>query len=188
MKTYTVYFGVDGSGEMDIRAESADEAQKVFAQMDVLEILKGAKLHTDDCICESYEVKEREVAITMIANGEMSTDEMNTMCAEGGVRPIPCVKFRDAETVEWIAKLAEETAEVVIEAKAYETIETKAYKTGKSLDNAREAKGRLAGELTDVVTLCVSWLDALGLNEVSRDAIQRIVNEKNRKRGYHERL
>lgn len=41
-------------------------------------------------------------------------------------------------------------------------------------------------EITDVITLCTSWLDALGCDEEERDEWQRRVNEKNRMRGYHE--
>ena len=32
------------------------------------------------------------------------------------IKPIPCVKFRNASTKEWMEKLAEETAEVLGEA------------------------------------------------------------------------
>ena len=49
------------------------------------------------------------------------------------------------------------------------------------LQNARK---RLAEELTDVITVCVSWLDADGWDEEARGELQREVNEKNKKRGY----
>lgn len=47
-----------------------------------------------------------------------------------------------------------------------------------------EARKRLAMELTDVKTLCESWLYAEGWDEEERDELQRLVNEKNYERGY----
>ena len=43
---------------------------------------------------------------------------------------------------------------------------------------------RLAEELTDVITLCTSWLYAIGYDEYLRGELQRRVNEKNKARGY----
>ena len=42
----------------------------------------------------------------------------------------------------------------------------------------------LAEKLTDVITVCVSWLDALGYDEEMRGELHRRVNEKNKKRGH----
>ena len=42
----------------------------------------------------------------------------------------------------------------------------------------------LAEGLTDVITVCTSWLDALGYDEVKRAEIQGEVNDKNCRRGY----
>nr|DAF15182.1 MAG TPA: NTP-PPase-like protein [Bacteriophage sp.] len=96
-------------------------------------------------------------------------------------KPQPCTRFRDAGTVEWIAKLTEETNEAIQEAENYEMIcKNAAAGTGDVLD----AKDRLAEELTDVITVCVSWLDALGYDEANRGELNRRVNEKNEKRGY----
>lgn len=50
--------------------------------------------------------------------------------------------------------------------------------------SAAHAKDRLAEELTDVITVCTSWLYALGYDEEQRGEVQRRVNEKNRERGY----
>nr|DAS84385.1 MAG TPA: NTP-PPase-like protein [Caudoviricetes sp.] len=96
-------------------------------------------------------------------------------------KPQPCTKFRDAKITAWIAKLSEETNEVVQEAENYEMIcKNAAAGTGDVLD----AKDRLAEELTDVITVCVSWLDALGYDEEMRGELQRRVNEKNCEQGY----
>ena len=88
-------------------------------------------------------------------------------------KPQPCTKFRDAERMAWIAKLVEETHEVVQEAEIIE-------------ENwcSISATDRLAEELTDVITVCVSWLDALGYDEYLRGEVQKRVNEKNKARGY----
>lgn len=96
-------------------------------------------------------------------------------------RPQPCTKFCDAKITAWIAKLSEETNEVVQEAENYEMVcKNAAAGTGDVLD----AKDRLAEELTDVITVCVSWLHALGYDEYLRGEVQRRVNEKNKARGY----
>ena len=97
-------------------------------------------------------------------------------------KPQPCTKYRDATQIEWIAKLAEETNEVVQEAQIVAQIE-KADEEALSTV-LWEARKRLAMELTDVKTLCESWLYAEGWDEEERGELQREVNEKNRKRGY----
>lgn len=47
-----------------------------------------------------------------------------------------------------------------------------------------EARKRLALELTDVIHVCVSWLNAEGWDEAARCELHRLVNEKNKDRGY----
>ena len=97
-------------------------------------------------------------------------------------KPQPCTKYRDAERMAWIAKLVEETHEVVQEAQIVAQLE----KADKEALNTVlwEARKRLAMELTDVKTLCESWLYAEGWDEEERGELQREVNEKNRERGY----
>ena len=97
-------------------------------------------------------------------------------------KPQPCTKYRDAERMAWIAKLVEETHEVVQEAQIVAQLE-KADEEALSTV-LWEARKRLAMELTDVITVCVSWLDAEGWDEEERDELQRLVNEKNYERGY----
>ena len=43
-----------------------------------------------------------------------------------------------------------------------------------------------AEEIADIITVCVSQLEALGFDEKKRSEIFRRVNEKNEKRGYFE--
>ena len=98
-------------------------------------------------------------------------------------KPQPCTKFRGAQTAEWIAKLSEETNEVIQEAKEMaELFENQcAVVDPEEMEAVQE---RLALELTDVITVCTSWLHALGYDEYLRGEVQRRVNEKNKKRGY----
>ena len=97
-------------------------------------------------------------------------------------KPQPCTKYRDAERMAWIAKLIEETHEVVQEAQIVAQLE-KADEEALSTV-LLEARKRLAMELTDVKTLCESWLYAEGWDEEERGELQRLVNEKNKERGY----
>ena len=101
-------------------------------------------------------------------------------------KPQPCTKYRDAERMAWIAKLDEETHEVIQEAYTVSQLEQTNKKApceamNEVLQNARK---RLAMELTDVKTLCESWLYAEGWDEEARGELQREVNEKNKARGY----
>ena len=90
-------------------------------------------------------------------------------------KPQPCTVFANAGTVDWVAKLNEEVYEVMLESAYVERLADVAD------DDDVE---RLAEELTDVITVCVSWLHALGYDEYLRGEVQKRVNEKNRERGY----
>lgn len=97
-------------------------------------------------------------------------------------KPQPCTKFAYEWTIVWMAKIAEETNEVIQAAKEFEDIKEK---TGRERNKEYiEAEYHLAEELTDVITLCTSWLHAIGYDEDARGDLQRQVNEKNRERGY----
>ena len=99
-------------------------------------------------------------------------------------KPQPCVKFSDATTAAWIAKLSEETNEVVQEAVILEDCADELGTVDHDVYGIVDVKKRLATELTDVITVCTSWLHALGYDEYLRGELQRRVNEKNKKRGY----
>ena len=98
-------------------------------------------------------------------------------------KPQPCtVKFRDADALDWTAKLIEETDEAVHEARIVRNLtRSNDEKLNQHLQLARK---RLAEELTDVIHVCVSWLDAEGWDEEARGELHRYVNEKNKDRGY----
>lgn len=90
-------------------------------------------------------------------------------------RPQPCTKFRNAGIVDWAAKLNKEVYEVIRGAAYIERLADEAD------DDDVE---RLAEELTNVITVCTSWLDALGYDEEKRGELHRRVNEKNEERGH----
>lgn len=98
-------------------------------------------------------------------------------------KPQPCTKFRDAGVLAWIAKLVEETHEVVQEAAILEENADEDGTVDHDIYGLVDVKKRLIMELTDVITLCTSWLDALGCDETMRGEVQRRVNKKNKVRG-----
>nr|DAT07995.1 MAG TPA: hypothetical protein [Caudoviricetes sp.] len=90
-------------------------------------------------------------------------------------KPQPCNMFDVADVEAWGIELSKGV---------YEVIKWVAY-----MDNFldcvdRDDEACLAEELTNVITVCTSWLDALGYNEARRGEMQRLVNEKNKDRGY----
>ena len=90
-------------------------------------------------------------------------------------KPQPCTRFWNAGMVEWIAKLNEEVYEVIRRAAYVERIADEAD------DDDDEAC--LAEDLTNVITVCTSWLAALGYDEARRGELQKRINEENKKRG-----
>ncbi|WP_314667119.1 hypothetical protein [uncultured Selenomonas sp.] len=101
-------------------------------------------------------------------------------------QPQPCTRFRNAGTVEWIVKLMEETNEAVQEAYTVSQLRqsNKKFPCEAMNEVVQGARERLAMELTDVIHVCVSWLNAEGWDEEARGELHRRVNEKNKKRGY----
>ena len=82
--------------------------------------------------------------------------------------PVPCKV--NCSMREWFAKLEEEV--------------TEAHEAAVLYENGLQHKRFIADELTDVITVCTSFLEAIGYNEHERMAVQRRVNEKNQRRGY----
>lgn len=99
-------------------------------------------------------------------------------------KPQPAQNSATTTITEWIAKLMEETNEVVQEAVILEDCADELGAVDHDVYGIVDVKKRLATELTDVITLCTSWLDALGYDEEARGEVQKRVNEKNRERGY----
>ena len=101
-------------------------------------------------------------------------------------KPQPCTKYRDAERMAWIVKLMEETNEAIQEAYTVSQHEqsNKEFPCEAMNEVIQDASERLALELTDVIHVCVSWLDAEGWDEAARCELHRLVNKKNEERGY----
>ena len=90
-------------------------------------------------------------------------------------KPQPCDMFDVADGEAWAKELGKHMYDVVRDViymdQFFDCIE-------------RADEEDLAEKLTDVITVCTSWIDALGYDEVKRAEIQRKVNDKNRRRGY----
>ena len=151
-----------------------------------------------DGVCASVEKSFREVVYEIwvqddkikrmqeeIEELKRENDRLKTnVDTDDMTKPQPCTKFCDAGTVEWIAKLMEETNEAIQEAVI---LEENADEDG-TVDHDKyglvDVKKRLSMELTDVIHVCISWLDAEGWDKEARGELHRRVNEKNRERGY----
>ena len=78
--------------------------------------------------------------------------------------PHPCY-FPNSTSKDWFAKINEEVFE------AHEAI-------------FFGDKNKIAEEVTDIITVCTSFLEYLGISKNERMAVQRSVNIKNHNRGY----
>ena len=143
-------------------------------------------------VCASVEESFRAVVAEIWAQAnkidqlQAENEELKLKTDADMTKPQPCTRFRNAGTVEWIAKLMEETNEAIQEAYTVSQLEqTRKKAPCEAMDEVlRNARERLAMELTDVKTLCESWLYAEGWDEEERGELQRLVNEKNKERGY----
>ena len=97
--------------------------------------------------------------------GEQEGTNVNMM------RPQPCRKFKMISAADWVTKFMEEVVEVV-------------HIAADTLDDEDMLADKLGEELTDLITVCTSWLDAFGYDEVARGKLQECVNEKNKAWGY----
>ena len=106
------------------------------------------------------------------------------------IKPVPCLKFRDKTIEQLAADVQEEVDEVksaisdVNRIVGYITIRDDEERARKAA--AAAAIGHLAEELTDVITVCTTFLEIIGYGPDDRDITQIMVNEKNRERGYHD--
>lgn len=149
------------------------------------EAIMGTKEHAKI----KYFAETMNEAVAMLHKQQKRVEELEAELAKTGrpvVKPIPCRKFKDAATLEWVAKLAEETNEVIAGANVLEEYADEDGVVDHDVLGIVDVKDKLSQELTDVITVCVSWLDALGYDEAERERLQERVNEKNRKRGYHD--
>lgn len=110
---------------------------------------------------------------------DMLAQRIRAQVLTEGMRPRPCIKFKLNPISSWIAKLMEEMTEAVHVAAEWAEDDDK-----KMEGNVIVPPEDLAEGLTDVITVCTSWLDALGYDEVKRAEIQGEVNDKNCRQGY----
>ena len=79
-------------------------------------------------------------------------------------------------TRDWFMKLQEEISEAMEKMML--------YRYGDYQVSANIEREDIAEEIADIITVCISYLNALGYDEEKRSEIFRKVNEKNEKRGY----
>ena len=93
-------------------------------------------------------------------------------------KPQPCTRFRNDDDFEWVVRLSEGLHEVIMELSRQNDF----------MDKEKEDDDvfgmRLAERLTNIITVCTSWLDTMAYDEELRGEVQRRVNEKNKARGY----
>jgi len=91
------------------------------------------------------------------------------------IKPQPCNMFDVADGEAWAKELGKHMYDVVRDViymeQFFDCIE-------------RADEEALAEKLTEIITVCTSWIDALGYDEAKRGELQRRINEKNRERGY----
>lgn len=153
---------------------------------DIAKTVEEKAKDIDRCHMEgSYETdKPWEEMVLWLRKARECADSL--LVAPGGqnidmTKPQPCTKFAGATVEERVAKLNEETYEVMRDAAHIELIADEADDEDKS-----SLATCLAIDLTDVIHVCVSWIAALGFNEEARGDLHRMVNEKNKARGYLE--
>ena len=90
-------------------------------------------------------------------------------------KPQPCNMFDVADVEAWGKELGKHmygvVRDVIYMDQFFDCIE-------------RADEEALAEKLTDVITVCTSWLHALGYDEKARGEVQRRVNEKHKARGF----
>ena len=90
-------------------------------------------------------------------------------------RPQPCDMFDVVDGEAWAKELGKHMYDVIKDViymdQFFDCIE-------------RADEEALAEKLTDIITVCTSWIDALGYDEAKRGELQRRVNEKNCEQGY----
>ncbi len=99
------------------------------------------------------------------------------------ILPRPVIRDKDGKLVkeeydfrDWYLKLQEEFFEIA-EASAF-------FQAGLEVPGLTENYERLAEELADLITVCISYLENLDYDEKARSELFAKVNAKNEKRGY----
>ena len=137
---------------------------------DIAKIVEEKAKDIDRCHMEgSYETdKPWEEMVLWLRKARECVDSLHV--APGGqnidmTKPQPCNMFDVADGEAWAKKLGKHMEQFF-----------------DCIDRADEEA--LAENLTEIITVCTSWIDALGYDETKRGELQRRVNEKNCEQGY----
>ena len=108
---------------------------------------------------------------------DMPAEEWEKLISSKNILPRPVIRDDNGKLTKcspcyWYLKLHEEIFEVMV-------VQADIERDW----NARDYDD-VAEEIADVITVCISYLNALGYDEKKRSEIFRRVNEKNEKRGY----
>ena len=125
-------------------------------------------------LAENLTEEEEKILIDLCA-GRLQT--------EGKILPRPVVRDGNGKLVkeeydfrDWYLKLQEEFFEMA-ESSAF-------FQAGIEVQGLNQSYERLAEELADIITVCISYLEYLDYDEKARSELFAKVNEKNEKRGY----
>ena len=147
---------------------------------DIAKIVEEKAKDIDRCHMEgSYETdKPWEEMVLWLRKARECVDSLHV--APGGqnidmTKPQPCNMFDVADGEAWAKKLGKHMYDVVRDAIYMEQFFD-------CIDRADEEA--LAEKLTEIITVCTSWIDALGYDEAKRGELHRRVNEKYKARGH----
>lgn len=135
---------------------------------------------------EIQHLRDENEQLKILADSGKNRVDTKQKCVIDMTRPQPCTKFMDEPPMLWAAKLTEEVSEVfrasVQLGILYDALDVAINNVDEKA--VRFAENLMSEELTDVITVCTSWLASLGYDEAERGRIQRAVNDKNHRRGY----
>ena len=108
------------------------------------------------------------------------------------ILPRPVVRDRNGKMIkkhnvkDFFFRVIEELLEATEEYNKLKTWQNANVHNHKEI--SEEYREKFAEEVCDIITVCVSMLEANGIDEEKRSKIFRQVNEKNEKRGYFEEV
>jgi hypothetical protein len=124
---------------------------------------------------EIQHLRDENERLKILADSGKKCVDPKQKCVIDMTRPQPCDMFDVADGEAWAKELGKHMYDVIKDViymdQFFDCIE-------------RADKEALAEKLTDIITVCTSWIDALGYDEVKRAEIQGKVNDKNCRRGY----
>lgn len=162
---------------MEYQAVGTNE--DTIAQINERVVLTTAGIAQLKELCDKMEQATRRVVWGICGElGKKGVADFASEQLKTGVdmtKPQPCNMFDVADGEAWAKELGKHMYDVVRDViymdQFFDCIE-------------RADEEALAEKLTDIITVCTSWIDALGYDETMRGEVQRRVNEKNKKRGY----